>query len=223
MVGRQKHLRPHPTTETTTVTATTKSSSHNWDQLFHPQGEVEAIIKKISKRVQGKRGFLECDLDDIEQELRLDLFQRLNRLEPENLPGFTSHVARNRAFQIIKAGRRKFYDGLPDETSLDSELTDAEGNSSNLGETIGTDEDRRRPRPDRSAVELVDLRLDLESAMSALTEQQRALCAQLSNQNVTEYSREIGKPTASVYRQIEKAREPLECAGLREYSFPSSL
>jgi DNA-directed RNA polymerase specialized sigma24 family protein len=126
-------------------------------------------------------------------------------------------VARNKAAELLKAGRRRFYDGLPDERSLDEKVNGPDGDPIPFIDLLRLEDDVRRAFPDRSDEELADLRLDLRPVIDRLPGPQRQMCEQLQSQTVTEYSRSVGKPTGTVQKQILKVRSAFADAGLRTY------
>jgi RNA polymerase sigma factor (sigma-70 family) len=187
------------------------------ERLFEPDGLADQIVRRRAKRLVGHRGFRWDDLDDLQQELRLALLQRWDRFDGRNPGGFIYHVVRNRAVELLRMGRKGFYDGLPNERSLDDEIDGPEGGRIPLVELLRLEDDLRRAFPGISDEERTDLRVDLQTVIDHLPEPQRQMCEALKTQSITEYSRSIGKPTGTVQKRVVKIREDFENAGLRAY------
>lgn len=178
------------------------------------------IITYKARQLVGRAGFSESDREDIEQELMLDLLQRLPRYNPERSQRntFISHVVDHRIATIIearKAGRRDY---RLCTCSLNDSLDDGEGGCVERVETIDQDDPPLSIGAiARASSELGDLSLDLRDALENLPPELRDLCLRLTTDTVSELSRDRGIPRATIYEGIKKIRKIFEERGLGEY------
>ena len=183
------------------------------------------LIRNKASQLVGRTGFVEADLHDLEQELVLDLLQRLPRFDP-NRAGrntFITRVVKHRVATLIKAQEAGNRDYRLRAFSLDRDfpLEDDEPDpvkgqftSPLLDQTAFL---QQTGAAARSESERKELRMDLEEAANALPPDLRDLCRRLVSQTVTEVFRDTGIPRATLYGAIQKVRKIFEEAGLDAY------
>ena len=75
----------------------------------------------------------------------------------------------------------------------------------------------RTGRLSLSSAEVRNLSIELNKVLKSLPPELRILCKRLETDTITEISRGIGIPRATLYGLIKKLRAILKEAGLREY------
>lgn len=181
----------------------------------------ERLIKRKAKRLIGRAGLVRSDQEDIEQELRLDLWHRLSRFDPDKSPRdmFTTCVVKYRIASIIESRKAPCRDYRRCRCSLNDPLDSESGDgSAERGDLLGQDATRLRTGgANRPAEERVDLRHDIRTVLAGLPPELRGLCRRLMNRTPTEVAQETGIPRGTVYESMEVLRRRFEKANLREY------
>ncbi|WP_058868173.1 sigma factor [Chloracidobacterium thermophilum] len=178
------------------------------------------IIKYKARQLVGRVGFTESDREDLEQEMLMDLLQRLPKYNPDRAQRntFIARVVEHKIATIIEARKAGLRDYRLCNCSLNDRLEDEEGGSVERMETIDQEDYLRRTgRLSRPASELRDLSLDVRKAIAKLPPELRELCKRLDTDTVTEISRDTGIPRGTIYESINKLRAIFEDAGLRDY------
>ena len=181
------------------------------------------IIKFKARQLVGRVGFTESDREDLEQEMMLDLLQRLSKYDPERAQRntFISRVVDHKIATIIEARKAGLRDYRLCRCSLNDQFESGEYEDTFCIERMETidQEDylRRTGRISRSPSELRDLSIDIRQAIEKLPPELRELCRRLDTDTVTEISRDTGIPRGTIYESIKKLRAIFEDAGLRDY------
>lgn len=180
------------------------------------------IIKFKARQLVGRVGFTAYDRADLEQEMMLDLLQRLSKYDPERAQRntFIARVVDHKVATIIEARKA----GVRDYRlccSLDDcfEHSEYEDNFCIERMEIIDQDDylMRTGKVSRPPSELRDLSLDVRQAIEKLPPELRELCRRLDTDTVTEISRDTGIPRGTIYESIKKLRAIFEDAGLRDY------
>ncbi len=157
-----------------------------------------------------KCGFPRESFDDLQQEMLLDLVQRLLRFNPGRSPrnAFITMVVRNKVASILREREMPSRQHVRNETSLNSPLK-RDGRHAELGDTLcklGPSEERP------------DMALDLERVLSVLPDNLRRLWDyMLQGLTLTEISRKTGIPRPTLHDRRGKLRRHFEQAGLDAY------
>jgi len=178
------------------------------------------IIKFKAKQLVGRVGLTDSDREDLEQEMILDLLQRLPKYNPDRAQRntFIARVVEHKIATIIEARKAGLRDYRLCNCSLNERLEDEEGGSVERMETIDQEDYLRLTGGlSRSTAELRDLSIDVRQAIEKLPPELRALCRRLGIDTVTELSRDTGIPRGTLYESIKKLRTLFEGAGLRDY------
>ncbi len=164
-------------------------------------------ITNKARQLIGKYGFTESDREDIEQELVVDLLQRLPKFDPSRAKRntFIVRLIEHKVADIIEYRKAAKRDYRKRRNGVDLDLID------------GDDYRVRMGRTSRSALELVDLVADLEAAEKKLPENLREFSDRLRTETILEISHATGIPRTTLYESIEKLRRHFEQAGLRDY------
>ena len=175
----------------------------------------EWFIARKARQLAGKAGFTPSDVEDIEQDIRLDVLQRLPRFDPakSNRHTFIAMVVRRCVASILERRRAEKRNGGRRPQSLNAPIRDAEGREVELHQTLGGD----ARRPGRSEEELRDLRADVQAAVAALPEHLRPWCAILTTRGIREASRELRIPRCRLQRIKAEVCAHFEAADLADY------
>ena len=161
----------------------------------------ERLIRSKAKGLIGKAGFVESDVEDIEQELRLDVWRRLSRFDPKRSKRetFITRLVEHKLASILEHRRAAVRDPYREACSLNKPVGDAE--NVEIGDSI---EDNRRTSTDTS-----DLVHDLACVLDHLPPKLRALAEELKTKTPSEIARERGVPRGTLYEAIRELRTRL--------------
>jgi len=189
----------------------------------HYDGLDEYAIRIIiikAKQLAGKYGFSLNDQEDIEQELALDLLQRL--------PSYNSNIAQRNTFiarlidhkiaNLIEAQKAACRDHRLCTRSLD-EPVEKGVVSTPLKNFIDQEDFLQRTRNlSRPLNELDDIAIDISRILESLRPGLARLCRRLlSGDSITDISRDTGIPRGTLYEAVKKIRNHFEDKGLRDY------
>jgi len=182
----------------------------------------EKIIRYKAKWFVGKFGFNQSDVDDFEQQIKVDLIERLPRFDPEksSLKTFTHRIVNRKVANIIRFHTQEIRDRRCEEGSLDFEIAMAEAGKRILRTNlVNADEcDMRMGRRNRTRQDEADLSNDLAHVLESLPENLRVLCERLKTESIAEIAYDMGVPRSTFYYQvIQPLRLAFESAGLRDY------
>ena len=179
------------------------------------------LIRYKARQLIGSAGLTKSDLEDIEQELILDLLQRLPKYDSDKA-GYKTFIARvvdHRIATIIEERTAGLRDWRLCITSLNDIVPLEEGVCGERLEAYDIDEYLRRTgRLSRNSAERLELSIDLGSVVASLKPELRMLCERLKTDSVTEISRDTGIPRTTLYGRIEELRNLFEDSGLKEYA-----
>lgn len=175
----------------------------------------EWFIARKARQLAGRARFTQSDVEDIEQNNRMDVLQRLPRFDPakSNRHTFIAMVVRRCVTSILEGRRAEKRNGGRRPQSLNAPICDAEGRAVELHQTLGGD----ARRPGRSAEEPRDLRSDVRAAVAALPEHLRPWCEVFTEQGIREALRELRAPCCRLQRIRAEIRAAFEEAGLADY------
>ena len=175
----------------------------------------EWFIARKARQLAGKAGFTPSDVEDIEQDIRLDVMQRLPRFDPakSNRHTFIAMVVCRRVASILESRRAEKRNGGRRPQSLNAPIRDAEGRRVEFHQTLGGD----ARRPGRSEEELRDLRADVWAVVAGLEPRLQRWCKVLEGMGVREAVRFHRVPRSSLQYMTRRIRSALERAGLKGY------
>lgn len=178
------------------------------------------LIRHKAKQLIGSAGFTKSDLEDIEQELILDLLQRLPKFD-SNKAGYKTFIARvvdHRIARIIEERKAGLRDWRLCITSLNDIVPLGEGVCGERLEAYDMDEYLRQIGcSSRNSSDRLELSIDIGMFVNSIKPELRTLCERLKTESVTEISRDTGIPRATLYERIQELRDLLEDNGLKEY------
>jgi len=178
------------------------------------------IIKFKARQLVGLVGLTESDREDLEQEMILDLLQRLPKYNPDRAQRntFIARVVEHKIASIIEARKAGLRNYRLCNCSLNECIEDEEGFSVERMETIDQEDYLRMTGGlSHPFSELRDLSVDVRQAIKKLPPELRELCRRLNVNTITELSRDTGIPRGTIYESIKKLRSILEDAGLKDY------
>ena len=175
----------------------------------------EWFIARKSRQLVGKAGFTPSDVEDIEQDIRLDVINRLRRFDQakSSRHTFIAMVVRRCVASILERRRAEKRNGGRRPQSLNSPIRDAEGREVELYQTL----DASAGRPGRSEEELRDLRADVRAAVASLPEHLRPWCKVFAKLGIREASRELHVPRSRLQRFKAEIHDAFEETGLADY------
>ena len=177
------------------------------------------LIRRKARQLVGKAGFTRDDVEDLEQEMTLDLLERLPKFDPDKAAHttFVARVIERKISKLFRARKRERRDYRRESGSLNDPITDGEGESTERACTIGQDEvNIRAGRRNRTREEEARLHFDVSLVLSGLPEDLRAVAEQLMAGTITEAAKSLGMPRSTLYGAIGRLRPFFENADLRD-------
>jgi RNA polymerase sigma-70 factor (ECF subfamily) len=178
------------------------------------------FIKFKARQLVGKAGFTESDREDLEQELVIDLLNRLPKYRQSlaKRTTFINRIVRNKIITIIESRKAAIRDYRLHAYSLNECQEDSDGNDFEYIDNLNQDDYcRRTGRSSQSQEELQELSIDLGRIIAELPPEFQSLCKRLQEETVSEISRTTGIPRGTIYESIKKLKPVFEKAGLKNY------
>jgi len=175
-----------------------------------------SLIRHKAKQLVGQAGFTQSDRQDLEQEMVLDLLQRLPHYDPRRAQRntFIARIVEHKVASILKARTAAKRDYRLHGGSLNEQIDDGDGHAMELVDTVDQEQYLRRigggfiTEADRR-----DLRLDLAEIAAGLPPELRSLCDRLRFETVTEISKTTGVPRPTIYDALKRIKARLREAG----------
>jgi len=178
------------------------------------------VIRHKARQLVGTAGFTKSDREDLEQEMMLDVLQRLPKFDANKATHktFVARIIERKISKLLRHQASEMRDYRRESYSLDERIDDGDGSTVARGETIAQEElDRRLGRRKRSDQEEWELAHDVAATLARLPEHLRRLCELLKTGSISEAAREMGVPRTTLNDHVKKLREIFEDAGLRDY------
>jgi RNA polymerase sigma-70 factor (ECF subfamily) len=175
----------------------------------------EWFILRKARQLAGKAGFTTDDVEDIEQDIRLDVLQRLPRFDPakSNRHTFIAMVVRRCAATILERQRAEKRNRGRRPQSLNALIRDADGREVDFYQTLAGN----AHQPGRREEELRDLIADVRRVVASLPDYLRPWCDVFGELGIRETSRELHVPRCRLQRIKAEIRAAFEEAGLEDY------
>ena len=155
-----------------------------WDERFTPADA--QIIKRKAKRMAGHYGYRTSDVDDIEQDLAMQVFQQTHRHQPDlgSREKFVGKVAKNSLINLIEAKTAKKRDRRRD-INVDDAPSDVllDGHDT----------------PER-----LDMRLDVRAAIARMPADLREIALLRMELNEREVEAKLGLTRAQVRTRMQR-------------------
>ena len=178
------------------------------------------VIRHKARQLVGTAGFTKSDREDLEQEMTLDVLQRLPKFDASKATHktFVARIIERKISKLLRHQASEIRDYRRESYSLDERIDDGDGSTVARGETIGREElDRRLGRRRRSGQEEWEFAQDVAATLARLPEHLRRLCELLKTGSISEAAREMGVPRTTLNDHVKKLREIFEDAGSRGY------
>lgn len=180
------------------------------------------LIKHKARKMVGTAGYTYDDLPDIEQDLMLDLLQRIKNFNPSiaKMSTFMSRIVENKVNTLYESRNAACRNWRLCQTSLNDPI---QKNDSDVSERIDLVTSPREEEESLSASELHDRHIDLTKVLNTLPEDLQDLCQRLKYQSITEAAQELGIPRTSLYTKLKQLRQLFSEAHLEDYLQPRHL
>jgi len=175
------------------------------------------LIRAKAHQLIGKAGFTENDRQDLQQDLMMDLLQRMRHFNPAKAKKatFMTRIVQRRISTLLEARHARCRDWRLCRVSLNTpcendrgdtprELIDRVDSQGNLGNS------ERETRQEA----ISNLHMDIERVLDTLPEDLRDLCERLRESNMAEIARETGVARTTLYDKLTRIREAFREAGL---------
>ena len=168
------------------------------------------LIRSKARSLIGKAGFTVADCPDIEQELALDLLQRLKHYDAakSKRSTFMALIVKHRMLTLLNERHAACRDWRLCRESLDGEAWSGDENAEDGESRINSLLDPSAPTREDLA-----LAMDLEAAIEGLPQDLRELWDLLADSNLYQVSREAEIPRSNLYYRRERLRAALREAG----------
>jgi RNA polymerase sigma-70 factor (ECF subfamily) len=188
--------------------------------------DIDPYAKKLiqfkAKQLVERLAFRECDREDLEQEMTVDLLQRSPKFDPKKATWktFVSRVVNRKVANIIRYRTAKMRDCRRKEVSLDAVVEMEEtGRTSSRTSVVDSDgHDIRTRKRNCSRQEQIECACDVATVLAKLPEHLRKVAERLKTERPADIARSLGIPRASLYDSfIQPIRQAFQEAGLRDY------
>ncbi len=191
-------------------------------------GELSAyamtLVHHKARELVGRPGFEGQDAEDIEQDLLLDLLQRLSKYDPEKATNntFVARLVEHRISTTNRDSERQRRDPGGEIGSLNEDVVEADGRRVELAETLCDDVgDRRMFRKSLPPDEQADLKVDVAEALAGLLEDLRRVAEALMTLSMIDAARKLGIPKWKMHEvYVPRLRKALAERGLGDYVLP---
>lgn len=177
------------------------------------------VIKYKAKKLIGTIGFTIDDLEDIEQDLMIDLLQRMKKYDgtKAQLNTYIDLVVSHKIATMIEERLAEKRDLSATATTLEELFENEDGELTTLLDCIGSDEYLNRLGYHyRSSLAEQDRRIDLDIMFKQLPIEDRRILTTLMKGSVADAARELGMPRTTLAYKLQGLRKVLFDLGLDE-------
>ncbi|MCE9635857.1 MAG: hypothetical protein K8T90_09145 [Planctomycetes bacterium] len=177
------------------------------------------LARHHAARAVGRAGLRSEDREDLEQEALVQLVRRIRQFDAARgeREGFVATVAQQAVSRVVEhrcAARRSWRRN----TSLDAEVSAADGTTAAIADAVADDDHARRTRGARlNQTERDDLRLDVQAVLDRLPSGLRAVCELLMKVGPTEAAEALALPRGTLHDRTRRIRAHFREAGLHRY------
>ena len=193
------------------------------DRNRYPGSDLYAVklVRMKSRQLCRQPGFSSNDRLDIEQELMIELAERLPTYDPgrASREAFITWIVLQKIAELIRSQRANKRRVNADAVSLNDFVFNNEPDSlEERWETLDNEVFQRSTgSTSRSNEERTDLDIDLDRVIKNLPRELRLLCELLAKLSVVEVARKLGISRSSLYKSVYELRDIFDRAGLRDY------
>lgn len=182
----------------------------------------EELIHHKARQLVGTAGFTRDDVEDLEQEMRLDLLERLPKFNPNKATynTFVSRLVERKICNLIRHRTQEIRDFRCEEGSIHDVVESGDSGDEKVEriETVTQDEqDFRLGKHIRSAEARRDLQLDISLVLPKLPPKLRKPAELLQTVSITTAARKLGIPRSTLYDRIARLRRIFEDVGLTNH------
>lgn len=177
------------------------------------------IISYRAKRLIGTAGYTPADVEDIEQDLMLDLIERLNKYDAAKakLTTFIDRIVDHKIANLLAERRAAKRDLSKTFTNLDTPFEGHDGEKLTLLDITGTDDYLERMGfQNKPAQEAQDIQIDLDTAIQRLSDDERQLLDLLQVKTLTEAAHVLGKKRTTLAYHVKRIHKTLKSMGLND-------
>jgi len=175
------------------------------------------IITYRAKRLVGTAGYTPADVEDIEQDLMLDLLERLDKYDAAKakLTTFIDRIVDHKIANLIAERQAEMRDFRKTSTTLNAPIQTDDDSPTTLLDITGTDDYLERMGfQNKPTQEVHDVQIDLDNALQRLTDEERQLLDLLKQMTLAEAARELGKARTTLAYQLAKIHKAFRAMGL---------
>jgi RNA polymerase sigma-70 factor (ECF subfamily) len=174
------------------------------------------LIRIKARQLIGKAGLTSNDREDLEQELMIDLLQRMRRFNPARAKKttFMARIVERHIATILEARHAQCRDWRLCRVSLNTPHENDKGDTRELIDRVDSEGSLYTCEPETRESAAGNLRMDIERVLDTLPEDLRDLCERLRQSNMAEIARETGVARTTLYDKLTRIREAFRQAGL---------
>ena len=177
------------------------------------------VVRYRAQTLVGKAGYSDCDVEDIEQDLMLDLVERLAKFDEAKaqLTTFVDRIVDHKIANLLEQRLAAKRDYRQARIFLDEAYGKEEGQRVPLLEITSLDDVLQQMGfQNRSSHAQHILQIDLEAAIQQLNDDEQRLLGLLREMTLAEAARELGVARTTLAYQLRKIGKKLENMGLDE-------
>jgi RNA polymerase sigma-70 factor (ECF subfamily) len=174
------------------------------------------LIRTKAHQLIGKAGFTENDRQDLQQDLMMDLLQRMRHFNPakSKKATFMTRIVQRRISTLLEARHARCRDWRMCRMSLNTPHENDRGDTREMIDRVDSEGTLRPCQPDTRESEINNLRMDVARVLDTLPEDLRDLCERLRESNMAEIARETGVARTTLYDKLTRIRAAFREAGL---------
>jgi RNA polymerase sigma-70 factor (ECF subfamily) len=174
------------------------------------------IIKHKARQLIGRYGLTIFDREDLEQELMIDLLQRMRHFNPAKAKKstFMARIVERHIATLLEARHARCRDWRMCRVSLNTPHVNDRGDTREMIDRVDSEGTLRPCQPDTREGEINNLRMDVARVLDTLPEDLRDLCERLRESNMAEIARETGVARTTLYDKLTRIRTAFRQAGL---------
>ncbi len=187
------------------------------DNLFEAVDDYAVrIIKHKARQLVGRYGLTFSDREDLEQELMVDLLQRMRHFNPAKAKKttFIARIVERHIATLLEARHARCRDWRLCRVSLNTPHGNDRGDTRELIDHVDSQGNLGNSEKETRQEAISNLHMDVERVLDTLPEDLRDLCERLRESNMAEIARETGVPRTTLYDKLTRIREAFRDAGL---------
>ena len=174
------------------------------------------LIRTKAHQLIGKAGFTENDRQDLQQELMMDLLQRMRHFNPAKAKKatFMTRIVQRHIATLLEARHAQCRDWRLCRRSLNTPHENDSGDTRELIDRVDSQGNLGSSDQETRQEAISNLHMDIERVLNSLPEDLRDLCVRLRESNMAEIARETGVARTTLYDKLARIRESFREAKL---------